>query len=67
MKPILHSPMMYGKYVTVTMLNGREYRRVVRYSRADGLYVVIANRKILERDVELRKEDNDVKLGKSRE
>lgn len=58
MKSILHSPMMYGKYVTVIMPNGREYRRVVRYSRADGLYVVIANRKILERDVELRKENN---------
>ena len=58
MKPILHSPMMYGKFVTVVMPNGREYRRVVRYSRADGLYVVIANRKILERDVKLRRENN---------
>ena len=58
MKPILHSPMLYGKYITVTMPNGRDYRRVVRYSRADGLYVVVANRKILERDVELRRENN---------
>lgn len=58
MRPILHSPMMYGKYVTVIMPNGREYRRVVRYSRADGLYVVIANRKVLEHDVELRRENN---------
>ena len=58
MKPILHSPMLYGKYVTVTMPNGRDYRRVVRYSRADGLYVVIANRRVFQWDVELREENN---------
>ena len=59
MKPILHSPMLYGKYVTVTMPNGRDYRRVVRYSRADGLYVVIANRRVLQLDVELREENEN--------
>lgn len=55
MKPIVHSQMMYGKYVTVTMPNGKDYRRVVRYSKSDGLYVVIAKRKVLERDVECRR------------
>lgn len=51
MKPILLSPMLYGKYAAVKMPNGKEYRRVVRYSRADGLYVVVANRRIRERDI----------------
>lgn len=61
MKPILHSPMLYGKYVTVTMPNGRDYRRVVRYSRTDGLYVVIANRRVFQWDVELREENENGK------
>lgn len=56
MKPILLSPMAFGKYCTVKMPNGKEYRRVVRYSKADGLYVVIATKKYREREmVEVRK------------
>ena len=51
MKPVLLSPMAYGKYCVVKMPNGKEYRRVVRYSKADGLYVVIASIKYSERDM----------------
>ena len=43
-KPILLSPMNYGKYCAVQLPNGKEYRRVVRYGKKEGLYVVIANR-----------------------
>ena len=51
MKPILLSPMLYGKYAVVKMPSGKEYRRVVRYSKADGLYIVVANVRIRERDM----------------
>lgn len=54
MKPILLSPMYYGKECVVKLPNGKEYRRVVRYSRADGLYVVIATRKYFEYEMEIR-------------
>lgn len=58
MKPILLSPMAFGKYCTVKMPNGKEYRRVVRYSKADGLYVVIATQKYREREiVDVRKQN----------
>lgn len=53
MKPILLSPMFYGKYCIVQLPNGKQYRRVVRYCRADGLYVVIANRKYFEYEMEI--------------
>ena len=56
MKPILLSPMLYGKYCTVQMSNGKQYRRVVRYSKADGLYIVIANKKYFEYEMELSDE-----------
>lgn len=58
MKPILLSPMLYGKYAVVKMPNGKEYRRVVRYSKADGLYIVVVNVRIRERDM-IRKENNN--------
>lgn len=53
MKPILLSPMYYGKECTVRLPNGKEYRRVVRYSKADGLYVVIATVKYFEYEMEI--------------
>ena len=53
MKPILLSPMYYGKECVVRLLNGKEYRRVVRYSKADGLYVVIATRKYFEYEMKI--------------
>ena len=51
MKPVLLSHMAYGKYCTVRMPNGKEYRRVVRYAKDKGLYIVIANKRYLERDM----------------
>ena len=53
MKPILLSPMYYGKECTVRLPNEKEYRRVVRYSKADGLYVVIATVKYFEYEMEI--------------
>ena len=53
MKPILLSPMYYGKECVVKLPNGKEYRRVVRYSKADGLYVVIATKKYFEYEMEI--------------
>lgn len=53
MKPILLSPMYYGKECTVKLPNGKEYRRVVRYSKADGLYVVIATKKYSEYEMSI--------------
>lgn len=53
MKPILLSPMYYGKECVVRLPNGKEYRRVVRYSKADGLYVVIATMKYFEYEMEI--------------
>lgn len=47
MKPILLTPMLYGKHCVVRLPNGKQYRRVVRYSKEDGLYIVIATRKFL--------------------
>lgn len=57
MKPILLSPMAFGKYCIVKMPNGKEYRRVVRYSISDGLYVVIATQKYRECEMEIRKKN----------
>lgn len=48
MKPILLTVMHYGKPCIVKLPNGKTYTRVVRYNKADGLYVVIANRKYFE-------------------
>lgn len=56
MKPVLLTPMLYGKYCSVRFPNGKEYRRVVRYSKADGLFVVIAKTKYIERDMTIREE-----------
>lgn len=56
MKPILLSPMFYGKYCTVQLPNGKQYRRVVRYTKVDGLYVVIANKRYFEYEMELSDE-----------
>lgn len=53
MKPTLLSPMYYGKECAVKLPNGKEYRRVVRYSKADGLYVVIATRKYFEYEMKI--------------
>lgn len=53
MKPILLSPMYYGKYCVVQLPNGKQYRRVVRYAKADGLYVMIANKRYFEYEMEL--------------
>jgi len=55
MKLTLLSPMAYGKYCTVMTPNGKEYQRVVRYSKADGLYIVLANQKY--REIDMIKED----------
>lgn len=60
MKPILLSPMFYGKYCIVQLPNGKQYRRVVRYSRADGLYIIIANVKYFEYEMEI---DNSLFMG----
>lgn len=53
MKPVLLTPMRYGKYCTVLLPNGKQYRRVVRYARVFGLYVVVANVKYCECDMEV--------------
>lgn len=53
MKPVLLSPMAYGKYCKIRMPSGKEYRRVVRYSKEDGLYVVIATKKYHLSDMEV--------------
>ena len=55
-KPTLLSPMAYGKYCTVRMPNGKEYERVVRYSRDLGLYVVIATKKYSMTDMKIGRE-----------
>lgn len=52
-RSVLLTPMYYGKECVVRTPNGKEYRRVVRYSRADGLYVVIATRKYFEYEMEI--------------
>lgn len=51
MKPILLSPMYYGKECKIRTPNGKEYRHVVRYAKDKGLYIVIANKRYLERDM----------------
>ena len=51
MRPLMLSPMYYGKYCTIELPNGKRYRRVARYSKADGLYVVIANKKYCEHEM----------------
>ena len=51
MKPQLLTPMQYGKYCEIQLPSGKIYRRVVRYSKADGLYIVIANTRYAERDL----------------
>lgn len=56
MKPVLLSTMFYGKYCIVQLPNGKQYRRVVRYSKSDGLYIVIANKKYFEYEMELSDE-----------
>ena len=53
MKPILLSPMYYGKECVVKLPNGKEYRRVGRYSKEDGLYVVIATKKYFEYEMKI--------------
>lgn len=58
MKPMLLSPMYYGKECVVKLPNGKEYRRVVRYSRSDGLYVVIATQKYREREMMVFRKQN---------
>ena len=52
MKPIVYGHMLYGKPCDVEMPNGKKYCRIVRYSKADGLYVVIANKKYFEYEME---------------
>lgn len=49
--PILLTPMQYGKYCTVQLANGKQYRRVVRYSKEHGLYIVIATVRYYERNM----------------
>lgn len=56
-KPVLRSPMLYGKFCEVE-LNRKIYRRVVRYSRADGLYIVIATVKYRYSDMEIAYRQN---------
>ena len=53
-KPVIDSPMWYGKHCVIELPNGKKYERAVRYNAIDGLYVVIATRKYRERDVEVR-------------
>lgn len=53
MSPVLLTHMERGKPCTVRCPNGREYRRIVRYSKRDGLYIVIATVKY--REVEMDK------------
>ena len=64
MRPALLSPMLYGKYCTVRMPNGKEYRRVTRYCKQDGLYVVIATKRYFEYEMKIsinvRKENDHV-------
>ena len=42
MHPVLLTKMEYGKYCEVKFENGKIYRRVVRYSKPYGLYIVVA-------------------------
>ena len=53
MRPLLLSPMRYGKYCTIRMPNGKEYKRVTRYGKQDGLYVVIATKKYHDYEMDL--------------
>lgn len=53
MKPVLLTPMWYGKHCTVQLSNGKKYDRVVRWNAIDGMYVVIATIKYREKDMEV--------------
>ena len=59
MRPILLSPMAYGKQCEVMLPNGKIYKRVVRCNKADGFYVVIATRKYHESDMTFREEQSN--------
>ena len=52
MRPVLLTPMYYGKQCTVLMPNGKEYKRVVRYCKQGGLYIVVATKKYFEFEME---------------
>lgn len=55
MKAILLSPtMLYGKHCDVMLENGKVYRRIARYSKEYGLYVMIANRRYYLSDMEIK-------------
>ena len=58
MKPKIFAPLAYGKYFDIEFPNGRRYCRVCRYSKTDGLFVVVANRRYLESELELVGKEN---------
>ena len=59
MASVLLTKMEYGKYCEVRLGNGKVYRRVVRYSKDRGLYVVIANTRHYQDEMVIETKDND--------